>query len=61
MRLVTAQELRDHPNTVAPVSGCRCRECGRNAHRDEPDTMWTIEHSVAYCEKCRPVAKVVAR
>lgn len=40
------------PDTFAPVSGLRCRDCGLNARRADPDVAWLIFHSAAYCPAC---------
>lgn len=49
---ISAGELVNHAETIAPVSGCRCRVCGHNARRDAPSETWYVEHSTAYCWEC---------
>lgn len=48
----TARLLTLNPDGVAPVSGCRCRECGHNAHRDDPEKIWFLQDGAAYCQPC---------
>jgi tRNA A58 N-methylase Trm61 len=57
-RYVAPSELVSDGERIAPVSGARCRECGRAAWRDAEAPLalaWTVEHGAAYCRECRPV------
>jgi hypothetical protein len=49
---VSAADLVNHADEIAVVSGERCRDCGHNARRDPPNTVWYVEHSTAYCAEC---------
>lgn len=55
---VTADELRNNGDKIAPVSGYRCRSCGHNANRDAEDVKWAVINGTAYCPKCIEQAMV---
>jgi len=42
---------RDVTEELAPVSGARCRYCGKRPWRD-PEALWTIDCSTAFCDVC---------
>jgi hypothetical protein len=49
---VSAADLVNHEDELAPVSGARCRECGHAARRDPGHTTWYVEYYTAYCAEC---------
>lgn len=51
--LVTTKDLTDNPDKVAPVSGNRCRSCGKRSTNAPRDAVWLVENGTAYCFGCR--------
>ena len=47
-----AGTLAGNADVIAPVSGCRCRQCGANAKLRPPEEQWTIYNGAAYCPEC---------
>lgn len=47
-----ASTIASDPDRWAPVSGLRCRSCGKSARRADPDELWLIQHSAAFCPAC---------
>jgi hypothetical protein len=60
-RLVTCAALAANPDKIAPVSGCRCRECGANANNRPLNEQWLIKDSAAWCAECVFTWEVAAR
>lgn len=49
---ITCAELCAQPDKLAPVSGARCRSCGRNAFNRRAAEAWLIALGAAYCPGC---------
>lgn len=51
-KTVTAAELAADGERLAPVSGARCRDCGKSAVLRPTSEKWCLLFSTAYCPEC---------
>lgn len=48
----TAKDVAENAEEIAPVSGARCRGCGKSARLAPPLSDWYVVRKAAWCKEC---------